>query len=103
MKRGMQMLDEVKPGWVSRVDLDRFNVVCARSCPLYYAYRDEFPPERENYFLEVAVELFDVRGARELYEQCLYLGFDSDVDNDLSGEIITGVWHRELEKRRGNG
>lgn len=103
MKRGMQLLDEVKPGWDSRVDLARFNVICARSCPLYYAYRDEYPPETENYFFEVAVKLFDVRDARELYEQCVYLGFDSDVDSDPTGEIITGVWRRELEKRRGSG
>lgn len=103
MKRGLQLLDELKPGWDSRVDLENFNVISACGCPLYFAYRDEYPADRHNYFLEVAIRLLNVRGSKDLYERCLHLGFDSDVDNDLSGEIINGVWIRELEKRRTSG
>lgn len=101
MKRGITILDTEKPGWEDRVDLEDFNVIGAACCPLYYAYRDEYPPERGNYFLEVVNRLFGVYGVRDLYEKCLHFGFDSDAVNDPTGEIITGVWRREIERRRG--
>ena len=102
MKRGLAFLDERKPGWDDRVDLDRFNVISATACPLYFAYKNEYP-DRENFLLEVLTGVLHIRSAKEMYERCLYYGFDSCVDTDLTGEIMNGVWRRELEKRRSTG
>lgn len=89
VKRGAFWLDEVKPGWVSAIDLVEFDISSGYSCVLGQLFEDY------DQGLEFAAE-YGEYNAYDNWES--KHGFNCDYGN-ISCSGLNGAWKRYFEER----
>jgi len=90
VRRGVQFLDEVKPGWGERIDLARLDMLHTRLClcgQLYGRYKNA---ERVLHMSPADSVLRVHSGPRRLRQGCMYIPQD----------VLTKLWTKEIKKWR---
>jgi hypothetical protein len=95
VERGALFLDEVRPGWATRIDPDTLDLASSCDCVLGQLYQSEHPRSRRPPY-----ESYD-RMVDELdlgYDRVGRLGFVSW--GRAKYENMTAAWRREIAKRQ---
>ena len=95
VERGAALLDERKPGWDRKVDLEKLDLYSPCNCVLGQVYGDRLS-HYDGYGYNRGLRLLELH-----YQGSKLHGFTA-MPNGYHGNL-TAAWRRLIEKRRGAG
>ncbi len=102
--RGAMLLDEHRPGWYLRTDLDRLDMGQSQHCVLGQEYADEWRGYAYTVYSHAIERLRGILNRKFYDHGCLDVqyGFDAqypDTD-DREYHLLDVAWTREITRRR---
>jgi hypothetical protein len=95
---GITWLDENRPGWLDRIDLDRLDLSSPCRCILGQEWLDESPEADPNFAFEEAFEAWNSWNDDPAWD--VELGFELYRPSDEDYVELTAVWKSEILRLR---